>query len=116
MLFLLSGILPAAAEQGVSLRVRFQPGTSGATIEGAVLRGTRDRYYLEARRGQRMHVRITSIEDNAVFTVYRKAGGKRLAPLEARSWQGVLPSSGDYIIEVGGTRGNATYVMRVTIR
>jgi len=32
------------------------------------------------------------------------------------NWNGALPRSGDYVIEVGGTRGNATYKLKVTVR
>ena len=45
-------------------------GSSSATVKGAVVRGDRDRYYVGARKGQTMSVKITSIEDNAVFQVY----------------------------------------------
>jgi hypothetical protein len=86
-------------------------------IKDAVVRGTRDRYILGARAGQTLIVHITSLENNAVFDIYAR-GGKRVldGAQETTDWTGELPRSGDYVIEVGGTRGNATYTLEVTIR
>jgi hypothetical protein len=66
-----------------------------------------------------MSVRISSLEDNAVFQIY-EPGGKQSLPGagerdDAQQWSGELPTSGDYTIIVGGTRGNATYTLKVTI-
>lgn len=106
---------------GVTKPIRFAPGASSGTVSGAVVRGERDVYTLAARKGQHMEVRVTSPEDNAVFQIL--APGKDQKALQgagdgddARTWNGPLPSSGTYRIVVGGTRGNATYKMTVTIR
>lgn len=95
-------------------RIRFQPGASGATVESAVVRGTRDTFLLAARRSQRMNVSITSLEKNAVFDI-KDPNGKILKQ-EVTNWSGVLPATGDYQIVVGGTRGNASYRLRVSVR
>jgi hypothetical protein len=60
-------------------------------------------------------VHITSLENNAVFDV-DAPGGRRTLAQETTDWTGELPRSGDYVISVGGTRGNATYTLEVTIR
>ena len=69
-------------------------------------------------------LKITALEKNAVFQVWRP--GARLAavasdPIEgltlpgagegddATEWHGPLPESGEYLVVVGGTRGNASY-------
>jgi len=100
-------------------RVRFARGRTTAVLNGAVVRGTRDRYILGARAGQTMIVHITSREKNAVFTIL----GPDAAALEgteegadATDWTGELPLNGDYTIWVGPTRGNATYTLEITIR
>jgi len=61
-----------------------------------------------------MILNITSLEKNAVFDI--EAPNGELLKEEATSWRGVLPSSGDYSVIVGGTRGNASYKLEVTIR
>ena len=66
-----------------------------------------------------MVVHITSVENNAVFTIL----GPDATPLEgaeegadATDWSGELPMSGDFSIWVSPSRGNATYTLEVTIR
>ena len=108
-----------AVQKGLTKRVRFPRGHTTATLKNSVVRGTRDRYTLGARAGQKMSIQITSIEKNAVFTIYTPDGGTLEGAGEgedASRWSGALPTSGDYVIEVGGTRGNATYTLKVTVR
>jgi hypothetical protein len=114
---LLMTAMGAPGQSDRTRRVRFQRGRTSTVIKDAVVRGTRDRYILGARAGQTLIVHITSVEDNAVFDVYAR-GGKRVleGAQETTDWTGELPRSGDYVIEVGGTRGNATYTLEVTIR
>lgn len=105
--------------EGVKQNVRFAPGKDRATVSGAVIRGDRDLYHLGAAGGQKMTVTITSLENNAVFQVYGP-NGKTLAGAgetdDATRWEGTLPKSGNYRVEVGGTRGNATYKITFVIR
>ena len=108
-----------AAQTGLSKRVRFPRGGTTAVLKNSVVRGTVDRYTLGARSGQQMKVSISSVEQNAVFTIYTPGGGTLDGAgigQDATSWSGVLPQDGDYAIEVGGTRGNATYALKVTVR
>lgn len=117
MLLLATGAF--AVQKGLTKRVRFPRGRTTTILKNSVVRGTRDRYTLGARAGQQMTVHITSIEKNAVFTIYTPAGGTLAGAGEgqdAMDWSGELAQSGDYVIEVGGTRGNATYTLEVTIR
>ncbi|MEJ7576698.1 MAG: hypothetical protein WKF74_06815 [Pyrinomonadaceae bacterium] len=104
----------SSAQRGITQRLRFARGSSTAAVEDSVVRGTRNRYLLGARAGQTMIVRISSLEDNAVFDVYAARGRKRLTT-ERTEWGGELPASGDYVISVGGTRGNASYRLEVEI-
>lgn len=114
---LLLTTLAAPAQSDRTRRVRFARGRTTTVIKDAVVRGTRDRYILGARAGQTLIVHITSLEDNAVFDIYARGGKQVLdGAQEATDWTGELPRSGDYVIEVGGTRGNATYTLEVTIR
>ena len=106
-----------AAQKGLTKRVRFQRGRTTAVLKNSVVRGTVDRYLLGARKGQQIIVHITSVENNAVFNIYTPQGGTLAGEGEdSTDWSGTLPASGDYVIEVGGTRGNATYTLKVTVR
>ena len=117
MLLLATCVL--AVQTGLSKRVRFPRGGTTATLKNSVVRGTVDRYTIGARSGQKMTVRITSLEDNAIFVIYQPDGEILEGSGEGTNemnWSGALPHSGDYVIEVGGTRGNATYKLKVTVR
>ena len=106
-----------AAQKGLTKRVRFPRGRTTAVLKNSVVRGTVDRYLLGARKGQQIIVHITSVQNNAVFDIYTPQGGTLAGEGEdSTDWSGTLPQDGDYIIEVSGTRGNATYTLEVTIR
>ncbi len=99
---------------GADTTIRFDRGKFSKTVHGAVVRGTREKFRVGAAKGQTMTVWITSLEDNAVFQVFSKSG--TLSKPELTEWSGKLPANGDYLIEVGPTRGNATFDLNVEIR
>jgi len=120
------------AQAGVKKEIQFPRGSTSAVIEESVIRGEQDFYYLTTKAGQTMDVVISSLEKNAVFSIYKpgytisvdKDGlteikGDSLPHAgetdDATAWKGKLPVSGKYLIVVGGTRGNATYKLKVTI-
>jgi hypothetical protein len=59
-------------------RVNFSPGSTSASLEGSVIRGERDEYLLGAQAGQQMTVRLSSLEDNAVFQIFEPGGNRPL--------------------------------------
>jgi type II secretory pathway pseudopilin PulG len=104
---------------GLVSRVQFARGDTAATLRGAVVRGDFDIYILRGNAGQSIDVGISSIENNAVFQIKGPDGaelGGAQSGDDTRNWSGKLPRSGDYRIVVGGTRGNATYKLKVSIR
>lgn len=131
-LFLAMLVVAGVCDAGVRKVIGFSPGSVSSTVEEAVIRGERDVYFVTARAGQTLEVSISALEDNAVFSIYlpgsvtvekegvTKITGNTLPKADetddATAWEGVLPVSGEYLIVVGGTRGNATYKLRVTIR
>src|SRR6266852_4450506 len=122
MAALFAGALAAGLifAEGVKKKVRFARGTSSTTITGAVIRGDRDRYYVGAKKGQTMSVKITSLEKNAVFQIYLSGEHEALPGAgdadDAMKWSGELPADSEYTIVVGGTRGNATYTLTISIK
>ncbi len=93
--------------------IRFVPGGSSGSVSGAVIRGERDVYRVEVEADQVMSVSITSLEDNAVFDLVSPLG--LVLNGEATEVNGVETAPGVYLIIVGGTRGNATYDMTVSV-
>lgn len=132
VLLVLAALAAGISEAGVKNELRFPAGGTSASAEGAVIRGDRDVYYVTAKAGQTMEVDISAAEDNAAFSIYlpgstvaEKDGaievtGKTLPKAgdmdDATTWKGTLPASGKYLFMVGGTRGDAEYKLRVTIR
>jgi hypothetical protein len=100
------------AQKSRTYKMRFAPGKNGATVNNSVVRGTRDTYLVYAKARQTMRVNISSVEKNAVFDIIGPNG--RTIAQERTSWNGTLPATGDYQIVVGGTRGNASYTLRVS--
>lgn len=100
-------------------RIKFKRGESSATVTGAVPRGETTGYILKAKKDQVMTVKITSTESNAVFKIKNRETGYFLNNAgefdDAMEWEGALPSSGEYKIIVGSTRGGAEYTLIVTI-
>jgi len=119
-LLLLSLCLPVRQAEARDFDLAFASGKSYAVVSNAVIRGERDYYAFGARGGQTITIAITSTEDNAVVQLWFKLGGEWIVadtPPDSRILYGELPISdgGQYRIEVGGTRGNATYDLFVGI-
>ena len=121
---------PPGTPPPVPKPIHFATGKSSGTVKAAVIRGEQDFYSLGAKAGQRMTVTISAVESNAAFHIYAPGAaitrdaegdldvtGKALpdAEADATRWTGRLAASGTYLIEVGGTRGNATYALTVSI-
>ena len=124
-------LVTGICEAGVKKTIRFSPGSDSSTVQESVIRGERDIYYITAKAGQTLEISISAVEHNAVFSVYQpgavaeekegytEINGKALPKAgetdDATKWKGTLPVSGKYLIVVGGTRGNATYKLKVAI-
>ncbi len=93
--------------------IRFAAGAFSASVEQGVIRGERDLYSIEAAAGQDIDLFLISLEDNAVFDL-RSPSGELLID-EVSDFRIPLPEDGVYLICVGSTRGNASYVLDVAI-
>ncbi len=87
-------------------------------LNGAVIRGQRDRYSLSILKGETLEVLISSLEGNAVFSIL----GPDQTPLpgteegkDTIQWSVPVQTDGSYAILVGPTRGNATYTLKVNV-
>ncbi len=109
-----SNLDPPVKKGGVTKTVKFSKGGTSARYSNSVVRGDRDTYILGASSGQVMSVNITSLENNAEFSIRSPKGGNIASGV--KKWSGQLPADGKYRIVVGGTRGNATYKIRFTVK
>ncbi|MGI9034859.1 MAG: hypothetical protein ACR2GD_02355 [Pyrinomonadaceae bacterium] len=109
-----------ASADGVRQRIKFARGENSASVEGSVARGGRDIYIIGGREGQKMSVKISSDENNAVFQIRDAASKKFVSGAgegdDATEWSNAIPATGDYEIIIGGARGGASYKLSVTIK
>jgi len=107
--------LTILAQNSRSRRIEFAPGTSATSISNSVVRGDRAVYVLRADRGQTISININSSQEQggALFDVISPNG--EILNSSSASFSQVLSISGDYRIIVGGSRGNASFNMTVTI-
>jgi hypothetical protein len=113
-------------------KIEFAPGKSQVELRGAVVRGERAIYSVEAQEGQRMSLRVVAPEKNAVFQIFMpdpsgapaarsgsKFSGETLQGAgegdDVARWSGTLPRSGTYLIVIGTTRGNATFRLSLAL-
>jgi hypothetical protein len=111
--------------------IAFKPGASSAVVSGSVVSPDRKIYSIGARAQQTLTVAVASQEDNAVFQIYQPPAkperrdygievvGQALEGAaegkDAKHWSGRLPVTGEYLVVVGPTRGNADYRLTVAI-
>ncbi len=107
---------PPAASNSSPEAIRFPPGGSTAQVEGSLRPGETRSYIVEGQAGQEMWVRFQ--RGVAVKLVIYGADGVALLPAEANaaSWQGRLPATQSYYLEVRGiSAGAESYVLEVEV-
>jgi hypothetical protein len=122
---ILAGAFSARGESTLQ-SVHFQAGQSSAMLEGSLVRGDSATYSFSANAGQTADISITALEDNASFAIYQPPAtvshssdgldvdGATIV-VDTKNWQGKLPASGAYYVQVGGDRGNASYKLTIKI-
>lgn len=94
--------------------VQFEPGTSGTTVSGSLVRREANLYLVSAQEGQTMAPIAASEGNNAVFQVLSPSGVMLIR--EDMETELALPETGTYEIVVAGSRGNASYDLTITIQ
>ncbi|WP_269930482.1 SH3 domain-containing protein [Aminobacter sp. HY435] len=95
--------LAAAQERVETLRMR--PGATQTTVRGIVIGRISASYRLEARAGQRMSLTLNSRNRFLYFNVIDPRG--RTIAREQTQWDGRLPNSGVYTIQIYLLRAEA---------
>jgi len=109
----------ALAQHGTSIvtRIKFARGRTTTVEKGSVHRGMSHDYLLKAGAGQNMSVHLAT-SGGVCFDLYSSEMRDQLASC-SRDWEGSLPSSGDYRINVlpdTTTERNIAYTLEVTVR
>jgi hypothetical protein len=100
-----AGGTPAASASD-SIRISFAANAASTTVNGTALTGNRPIHYvLSASQGQVMTVKFTA-PANSLSTAIYTPNGSMLKPLDLNlTWNGALPSNGDYRIDVFNALG-----------
>jgi hypothetical protein len=107
---------PAPSATPEPARIRFEPGTTSATISEQIEQLGIHRYVLGASAGQLMDILLTSRDDDVLTTIYGADGTVLKSHTDGlSSWRGTLPSTQDYVIEVVSIGEATTYYLSVTI-
>lgn len=106
------------SSQDQRIRIQFAPGTYSTTLQGRVAANGINYYVLRAMRGQTMSVSVSSPNNQAVLTIYGLTDGIPLVrgnASGATSYQGVLPLTQDYAIDIISTGNAVDYVVQISI-
>lgn len=102
-----------AAEIAVTERVSFEPGATGVTLTNTLPDNKSKRYVLECNSGQSMTV---NVPEGTVSAAIIAPNGEKIATANSTTpWQGQLPSSGDYTIEISGDN-KANYGVKIEVK
>jgi hypothetical protein len=101
-------------DRSIPKQVRFPRGRTTAVIKDTVRLCTSHEYRLRARRGQTMTVHLAT-GNKTSFTLWTPTGDTPEGADGSKDWNGELPETGDYTINIG-TDATAAYTLEVTIR
>jgi hypothetical protein len=101
------------AQTAVTERVTFEPGAIGVTLRNTLPDNKSKRYLLECNSGQSMTL---TVEEGTVSATIIAPNGEKLGKANSTSpWQGQLPTSGDYTIELSGDN-KANYGVKIEVK
>ena len=102
-----------AAETAVTERVSFEPGATGVTLTNTLPENKSKRYLLGCNSGQSMTL---NVQEGTVSAAIIAPNGEKVATVNSTTpWQGQLPSSGDYTIEISGDN-KANYGVKIEVK
>jgi len=108
------GETPVLAPRPVQTqRVSFAAGATGETLRGTVAPHQLQRYLLECGQGQQFILQVW--QGNVNITVRDPEGQIIGAAMPGQTgWQGLLPSTGDYVVEISSPHGS-DYAVEVAV-
>ena len=102
-----------AAETAVTERVSFEAGATGTTLTNTLPENKSKRYLLGCNSGQSMTL---NVQEGTVSAAIIAPNGEKVATVNSTTpWQGQLPSSGDYTIEISGDN-KANYGVKIEVK
>jgi len=100
-------------------RIEFEPGATSGSVQGTLSSGGMAQYVLWAMAGQEMQVNLTGVSaDEALLIIWGEDGSVLISShATTQSWQGELPITQDYFIDVraSATAETVAYTLEVVI-
>ena len=124
LLLTICAAAPAFAQNGGKAepnRIEFKRGATSVTISGVVHGNEEAEYVLEARQGQRLIIKLTSVPvKSSVFDLHGPDDVDLGLEFDANySYNAKLPKTGDYLITISRptqTKGTSRYKLTVTAK
>jgi hypothetical protein len=114
----LSAIVPAAAQATVDAPatwIRFQPGATSGVVSGQLAPHGTDQYVLRASAGQIMQVVLQPSSGANVLIWGADGTVLKSWSNQEQGWQGRLPRTQDYTVQVVALDRTVSYCLRVTV-
>ena len=102
-----------ADDEGLVEAIRFESGTSGATVSGTVQDAKVKLYSIDVSAGQTMNLSLSSIQNNGQLAVVAPSGELIMSDVTLEEF--VLGEDGEYTIIVSAIEGQAVYELTVTV-
>lgn len=118
MILSLAAVVPTAAGAamgGPATRIRFQPGATSGAVSGQLAPRSTYEYVLRASAGQIMQVVLWSNAGANILIWGADGTPLKRWPEQEQGWQGKLPKTQDYFIQVVALDQAVSYCLRVTV-
>ncbi|TVQ05843.1 MAG: serine/threonine protein kinase, partial [Leptolyngbya sp. DLM2.Bin27] len=109
-----SGPDPNPGANVVEQRVQIPPGRTEVQLSGQVNENRIRRYLINAREGQILALDLPTVSGPVTLDVRFPSGEMIPDASRVLSWQGQLPTGGDYIVDVKSARPS-NYTLRVSV-
>ncbi|MEO5886271.1 MAG: LysM peptidoglycan-binding domain-containing protein, partial [Anaerolineales bacterium] len=110
-----SSITPVPAPEPT--RIIIPAGSTTVTLAGTVNASGKVRYVLAATQGQTLSLNVTGPANELALAVYAPGGAVLKAQDTTLTWTGVLPSNGDYFIDIISVLvvSNKNYTLEISL-
>jgi peptidoglycan/xylan/chitin deacetylase (PgdA/CDA1 family) len=99
-------------------RIFSKPGPKSATFKRQIVFNEIDSFVVRALAGQRMDVKVDSLNENVLLSITGEEDGAVLASINAEltNWSGEIPTTQDYTIQAVSVGSGTEYDFGITIK
>lgn len=97
-------------------KIRFTPDTTYGAVRGTIEPGKTQNFALDAQQGQPMLASVASTDNDVTMSIFAESGTMLLPVSQGWSnWQGTLPATQDYYIQIIGGASEEDYSLWISI-